>query len=379
MHIKSPSINFTSHNNIPLKDILKGDRAFYKQADYLQKTQNDFASKSCLPASFEFRTETRTLRTLKKVFSVIIFPIGIYKLIQVIAGKLIVQSSSPAMLDRSADLHNQIRNQINLESEFKYKRFTMDVDGYQIDATLVGRASTFDNGRWTLSTLGNADLCENSLAGPEFRKMLSELNSNGIIFNYPDVGSSTGLPNRKSIAKAYTAMLNLIEDKNKGAAAKEVIGWGHSLGGAVQGDSIRSHKFKDDIKYVFVKRQTFDELSRTITDLISKSSKAAGTALSFLTRILRWNQNTQKYSKELKKPEIILQTAEVSDYEILIDSSKIMSDGVISADVSLAKSLLDDTSCDKANKVFIGIPEGHNDPIVNMPFIAKHIEKMLKA
>ena len=84
-------------------------------------------------------------------------------------------------------------------------------------------------------------------------------------------------------------------------------------------------------------------------------------------------------SKKLKASEIILQTANVNEAEVLVDSAKIIDDGVILASASLAKVLLDDDSCPKENKVFIGIPERHNSGLYDekIHVIGENIERML--
>jgi hypothetical protein len=59
-------------------------------------------------------------------------------------------------------------------------------------------------------------------------------------------------------------------------------------------------------------------------------------------------------------PEIILQTAEIDfDKNLQVlgrgDSSRIINDGVISQNSSLAKALLEDPSCSHKNKLILGL------------------------
>lgn len=65
--------------------------------------------------------------------------------------------------------------------------------------------------------------------------------------------------------------------------------------------------------------------------------------------------------------------------EILTDSTKIVGDGVIPAQASLAKALLDDETCPKGNKVFIGVREHHNDELLDPSFVAGVIERSLNS
>jgi hypothetical protein len=96
-----------------------------------------------------------------------------------------------------------------------------------------------------------------------------------------------------------------------------------------------------------------------------------------LIKIIGWNMGSVESSKKLQAPEIILQTAAVANYEELVDSSKIIDDGIIPAQASLAKTLLDDPECPKNNKVFIGIPEMHGEALRNPTFLVQKIEALL--
>jgi len=199
---------------------------------------------------------------------------------------------------------------------------------------------------------------------------MSAVEGNAIVFNYPGVGASSGLPNRAAMAKAYRAMLTFLEDKDAGIGAEEIIGYGHSIGGGVQGDALKAHNLKEDVKYVFVKGRTFSDLSTEATAL-------AGKAAGFALKIFGWNMDSVHSSKKMQVPEIILQTALVQDYEELTDSSKIIDDGIIAGKASLAKVLLDDDRCPKSHKIFIGIPEGHNYGLSDPAYLAHKIEDCL--
>jgi hypothetical protein len=95
-----------------------------------------------------------------------------------------------------------------------------------------------------------------------------------------------------------------------------------------------------------------------------------------MIKVLGWNLDSVESSKALKAPEIILQTAKVRSYERLDNSSKIIHNGVIPAEPSLVKALLDDASCPKNNKVFLGIPEKHNAQLRNVPLLAQLIKTL---
>ena len=48
------------------------------------------------------------------------------------------------------------------------------------------------------------------------------------------------------------------------------------------------------------------------------------------------------------------------------------------ANASLAKVLLEDNTCPKHNKVFMGMKEQHNEEVNNPSFLTKKIESLLK-
>jgi len=356
-----------------IQDSLNGGNAFYNQPDYLAATAQDFSQHKPLPAIYTWNTESKVVSIATQTFSIIIFPIGIYKLLHILAGKVaLLPASSPSLMGYSENHANDSRSNILLKDEWKYKRITVEVDGYKIDATIVGKASTLNNGRWVLSSNGNGEFYEDKLScSPDFKHILNKINGNGIVFNYPGVGSSSGLPNRQAMAKAYRAILSFLEDQKNGIGAREIIGYGYSIGGGVQGDALKTHKLKKDVKYVFVKSRTFSDLSTTASILTSKP-------LGFLVILLGWNMGSVESSKKLQAPEIIMQTARVQEYEELNDSSKIIGDGVIPANASLAQALLDDNKCPKENKLFLGISERHNDGLSNPSFLAKKIEAFFK-
>jgi hypothetical protein len=373
--------SYNQPHSTSFKDILSGSKAFYNQLDYFEDTRRDFAQNKPLPVSYTWNTENKIIRISKKIFSIIIFPIGIYQLLHALAGKVaLLPASSPSLMGYPANHANDSRSNIPLignwkyQYVWKYKRITVEVDGYKIDAMIVGKASTFNNGRWLLASNGNGEFYEDKLSySHDFKRILSEVNANAILFNYPGVGSSSGLPNRQAMAKAYRAILNLLEDQTNGIGAKEIIGYGHSIGGGVQGDALKTHKLKKDIKYVFVKSRTFSDLSTTASILTNK-------LLGFLVKLLGWNMDSVESSKKLQAPEIIMQTtaANAKGYEELSNSSKITGDGVIPANASLAKALLEDDNCPKKNKVFIGMRERHNDGLNDPSFLARKIEELLK-
>ena len=364
--------------NNPIQKMLVGEGAFYKQANYEQVTKQELTSSKALPPVYKHTIESKVWRVVKDIFSVIFFPLGIYRLIHMAVGKaIIVPAATPQKLGYRPDyaIHQRSNIVVDQQDEWKMKRLSIKVDGYIIDAAIIGRESTFGNGRWVLESNGNGEFYEDKLNNHSFKQILSKLEGNAIVFNYPGVGSSSGMPDRKAMEKAYRAMLTFLEDKEKGIGAKEIIGHGHSIGGGVQGEALQHHKMKDGTKYVYVKSRTFSNLSKVPNHKV----------LSFATKLFGWDISSVESSKKLKAPEIIIQTAYVSAPTDLAESSaipvaknqahKIRDDGIISRDASLAKKLLDDNATE--NKYFMGVREGHNEELANPDELVDKIKEML--
>lgn len=378
-----PPVELTS-----FQKLLSGEGAFYNQPDYVKITKRNLAQTEALPVTYRWDTENKVIRVVKQIFSIIFFPVVLWQLLHALAGKAIVPASSPC-LTAQGDLH-KARSSIFVEQdvEWKYKRITIEVDGYQIDAMIVGKVDTLANKRWLLASSGN-DTPYESLLTKQYtiQSILSDIQGNAILFNYPGVGASSGLPNRAAMAKAYRAILKFLEEE---VGAKEIVGHGYSLGAAVQAEALNTHTLKQDVKYVFVKSHTFSNLSRTVSELavkVLKLSCLGSTAAYYLTApvrclvsLLGWNMDTVASSKKLTVPEIILQTTDTEWYEEpLEDSSKIIDDDLLSPAATLAKALMDDDpQCPKKNKLFIGVPEMHGEPLRHPEALADWIRMYLQ-
>jgi len=350
----------------PFSSLLFGPEAFYRNGNYLKSTKNDFSQKKPLPVSYSVKTERKIFRVVKQILSVVIFPIGLYKLIHSFIGRYILPASSATIsklpLNYGQQAREKFANNLTEDEEWKYKRFTIEVDGNKIDAAIMGKVSTFANGRWLLNSNGNCQFYEDILAGDdvrEFKRILMTIDSNAIMFNYPGVGASSGVPSQDTMVKAYKAIMALLENKEDGIGAQEIIGYGHSIGAGVQGEFLKKARLKDDIKYVFVKSRTFSDLPAEIASVTSR-------LLGFVARIFGWNMGSVESSKRLQVPEIILQTARVPKTQEFADAAQIRHDDIIAPEASLAHALLKDkhgTAKKNGNKVFIGIREGHNQTL----------------
>lgn len=363
-----------------IKNLLSGQQAFYKQQDYYEKTKKDLASSNLMPVVYEYNTQNNTdnkiIQFVKKIFSFILSPIH-----QFLGKVAFLPSSNPTKLKISPHYYNDRRKGIEVQNnEWKFKRFTVQVGKDKIDAMIVGKEATLGNGRWVLVSNGNSQFYEQYFSGKnssnvsqDISRLVSELNGNALIFNYPGVGCSTGGPSKESMVKAYEAMLKFLEDKEKGISAKEIIGYGFSIGGGVQGTALGTHQFQPDINYVFAKRQTFSSLSK-------EAASMTNLPIGFLVKALGWELSSEKSSKALQYPELVIQTANIpvdQNHENLMKRPcKIIDDNVIFAKASLAEELLKDQQF-SAKKYIFGVHENHQQPLKDYRYFAGKILKML--
>lgn len=348
----------------PLKDMLSGENAFYNQPNYAKNYIESLKSKKALPALYSWNTESKVKRYIKLFFSIIIFPIGIYNLLHHIGGKIIFPGCSFLQRRHVNKWRDGFEASKHLpfiqKSSFKNLRFSVEVDGCKIDAEIRGTPETFKKKKWVLFSNGNNGCHEMS----EMGRMIRGLDANILMFNYPGFQASEGSLNRKTVAKTYRAMLKLLEDDVNGIGAKQIIGWGLSAGAAVQAEALKNHRLKEGIAYVFVKDRTFCDLSTEASLLVNR-------ICGFLVWILGWNMDTYASSKKLNAPEFILQTADVKKHQWLKNSKKIIGDGIILKDASLAKKVLDNDK--NKNQSVLGIMEDHHQQIQHYGFISHAI------
>lgn len=255
-----------------------------------------------------------------------------------------------------------------------FKRITVEVDGYKVDALIIGKKATIQNRKWVLVSNGSNEFYEKIPAhstpkkgigsfkeDSDIVKIADNLESNLLIFNYPGVQSSSGLPSRKAVSKAYRAMLNFLEDK-KGIGANEIVGYGLCLGGAAQAEALEVHRLKSGIKYIFIKDRTFSN----ITSLIfygSFSSKSYLLLAIIIAKVFGWNMNCANSSRRLSVPEIIIQHSDedspIDEGSVIKDCARIRGDGLIEKKSSLAKYLLEHQQKLTGSKAFLGTTADH--------------------
>ncbi len=339
---------------------------------YIEQLNRECASDTALPEiSYRYQTEEKTQTVAERIFSclyaIVTYP---YRVLQRLASKIIVPVSNGFLSNftfyRSQEnLNVQMQNMFIMamlqagrtitDSNWKYKRISIDVDGMTIDAMLIVRNSTAENGKWILLSDGNGQIYESHKPYFSDAKQLAfSLDANVLVFNYPGVGASQGTPLPETIAKTYKAMLRFLEDKGAGIGAKTIIGHGFSLGGAAQALGLDSHTLDPDINYVFVKDRTFSTLSKAATDVM-------GPWAGKLVEFLGWNMDTETASKKLKAHELILQSTEKIGQHGKI---RVRNDGAITARASLAEAFCNQREFDrfKKTKRLISLSnKSHND------------------
>lgn len=366
---------------------ISGPYAFHKQPSYEALTKAAFAKKEALTPCYKIELENRIVRMAKQILSHIIFPIAIGQYIHRMIGKYtgILPASNPDMLLRNCGISlDDARPGIISDDNWKVKRIAIEVDGCIVDACILGRKENLDNGIWTIYAPGNSSAYELKLNKgtcnrPQYdaRRLLDATNSNLLCFNYPGVGSSTGGPSKSTMVKAHKACLRFLEDKKDGLAAKKIITIGESVGGGVQGETLNDYEMNKDVKYVWVKKQTFSTMANTAFGIVGGG--LIGNIASLLVRLAGWNLSSINSSKNRNINEIILQTAIGHEYRLLDTDQKdeIRSDGVISKEGSHGYHLLSHPETLRENQKILGIPESHNDGLLDVEPLAKLINEAI--
>mgnify|MGYP005605994201 FL=1 len=283
-------------------------------------------------------TENTVVRMAKNILSVLIFPIGLVRLLHRVVGNIIV----PATLFTKMGVSPNEEAFRVFSAGWNIQRVSIQTDGRIVDAAIVTRkdATLVQPHRWTLLSGGNGEFLHDlgNLA------LVGELQSNGVYYNYPGVMGSTGEPSRSTIAKTSRVMLKFLEERLQ---AKEIIWYGHSLGGGAQ-EAFSEHVQKADVKYCLMKSRTFSHLRKVAQDMFG-----GYRLFSFLVWFFGWDMSPVASVRNTNVPQIILQT----DPKIFTNFA-FRSDGIITEESSLAKAVVDVVN-PKCKKLFVS--EMHND------------------
>jgi len=312
---------------------------------------------------YTYKSENKAWRITKDCLSVLFFPIGIYRIVHSLLGRAIVSSSrrsNPPRWQRAVPLTRPF-------PPFKYiiHEKSIDVDGTKVSFFIVNRITEGGNKKWTMRALGNAEFAEQASNEQSFIQHLEETKSNGIVFNYPGVGRSDRWGSRSTMVKAYKAMLAMLEDKKNGIGAEEIELYAHSIGTGVQGEALKDHNFKSDIRYRVHFSRGLSSLQATVHHMICKP-------LGWLVCLMGWNFDATAAMENLRRKNIethILQTVRANvpsgpleRGEGMRDQLPDRHDGVIPTAASLAEGLLAKEEIIQCPTIhFDGIRERHNE------------------
>jgi hypothetical protein len=363
---------------------------FYERQSYSHELQRNFSRKQTSPLSDYIKwTISPTHFSKTRAFSWIRVNTYLYFLIHHCLGKYTgaFPSACPWLFNKKSNskLHRirqniptiiRMRNK-KYNERWVIQRISIEVEGYKIDALIMGQKSTIKNKRWTLVSGGNSVFYEDYFVSLKKLSQMCDIfkgcKSNAIFFNYPGVAESEGYIDRELINATYRAFITYLEDPISGLGAKEIIGWGYSMGGAIQGDALCDYKFSEGIKHVFVKSRTYSSFEKEIKHF-------KGSFLSMLVPLFGWDINPLKFALSVKKPEIILQTIEdkPENQEAFISLKlrkfKVIHDGIIPAEASLAQALLKHQDHENFKyKLIIGHKETHSQPYQDISFLCEMI------
>ncbi|NGX51221.1 MAG: hypothetical protein K1060chlam2_01083 [Chlamydiae bacterium] len=392
--------------------IISGPSAFYKQDGYDEKTEAELkASYPPSPPLHIYESGNRWVRIILKDFIIndlffhgssivlvytiatfclkkisrnrlappalpmstlwITLPVGFYNIAYIGTGWVVHAHSYPLFrpeydLDAERGTYQIAKYEwSSISKERKLKRFTIQADGYVIDALMVGREENLGKHNFIIYLHGNSESYE--MLDERKLKLADELEAIAVFYNYPSTIRSSGwFPNLKAMVASHQAMHAFVKE----LGAEVVIDFAHSIGCGVQGESLKRYPLNDDVKRVVVKHKTFGELATLVNDLMF-------WPLGTVVRLLRWNYSSVESSRNSKDPELIIQQGkdigEYVPFEQITDSKRLVSDGLITAKGSLAKALLDDPNCPKDNKVFI-IVKGHQMEVETKSGLKKMVE-----
>lgn len=185
------------------------------------------------------------------------------KIITVIIGLVaypVTSTSIPGVsgnIQKKGDVDlNTLREQgFIVSKKFFYK------SGTRYEAVLIGHKDTIENGKWTISALGNCMIIQDFFI--EHANKSKALNSNLLLINGPAVVGSGGWPTGYQMGAGYEAGLQFLEKKIPNLTHVQMTGY--SLGGGMIAEAILNHDFSSvkerGIKYMLVSDRTFGKLS----------------------------------------------------------------------------------------------------------------------
>lgn len=310
----------------------------YSVSDYLKESEMLDEKAPEIP-TYSVETTSRVERIAVEIIlgilSALFLPLGIYRLVHLFGSHAVIRAQWQSHCREPRDTFIKKLQETGITSESSphvLKRISIAVDGKLIDAMIFGKPENLANKKWTLISNGRSD-CYEKLLKNGYKALEADvdaLGTNILLYNYQGVGASEGWSTREGIINAHKACLQFLEDEKSGIGAKEILQWGISIGGGVQGCAMESHPLKEGIKYTALKYQTFSDMSKVPNPLLGLIIKIFGWELSSIS-------SASKMESE-EVPEIILQTSKKFNH---VTAEDILDDGVISATSSYARKILE--------------------------------------
>lgn len=373
-------------------------------------------------ASYIYNSETKAWRITKIVLSIIIFPIGLYKLTHFMIGKVLITASRPSSMGKEYTEDYAFSCLQQLQPGWKYVFFKVKVDGTDISTFIVIPPGPLEKGRYLASFNGVGQFAEDRCfrdklpleegvnhsqeqlkptyresTSHEFRNILTDLQSPGITPNYPGVSCSQSHPNAPKMINTAKAIMSIVQNKTIGLEATQSVFWGHSIGGGILGKALETYPLEKDCRSVILKSRTFANLSSATSHLINYEARErlgkvfgaiVGEIVAFIAkcciRFFGWNLDAVASSQKINAPQITLQTANMTDehphYVELRDASnipQIKSEEAIRAGASYAKALLNGKTPPDDKQTILGISAMHCDPIADLHVLTDLIKEKL--
>lgn len=280
-------------------------------------------------------------------------PLIFYDEIRHIIGSLILQSTLSSTKEYDESRRNV--HLLNFEEKKQVKRISIAIkdssansfciDGLQIHNKHAPKDS------WMIINLGNGASYEKTVFVyfNYYKGLISYLNCNVVIMNYPNVGRSSKVSlSPKVIESAAKATLTYV-DKHLGA--QKILTFGHSFGGGAQALMFKNYPLNSNKFYLKIKSRTFCSLAKIVGECVEKifqgpchrGSRLAGKAASALTWFFGWDISVTSLGRNNSTDELILQTG---------TGENIIDDDLIPPSASLAQY-------SPREKVLL-IPERHN-------------------
>ncbi len=287
-----------------------------------------------------YRCDTQTLsnRVIWRFFSIIIFPIVLYELFHRIIGTLVIVASKTPKAECT-----ELRKKITPGKKFQYTRVIIETNGLKIDTVVIKNQKTPFKNRWVVFSGGSGTPYEKFLSDNKFEPLLEELNANGITFNYPGVGRSSGYATRPGMLDALNGVVNWVKE-HKGVFI--IIGF--SIGGGIVSDL----PYQEEALRIL--DRTFADFSNTVAT--STNSKL----LKIVAIISGWNIRPIASLTNQSPRAIILQSAKDLNHEEISDKSSIVHDTEIHEDDSLAAHFLALKAETQSPHLAIGIKDDHS-------------------